>query len=204
MVSAAVVVPNALFEGARMTIWLQRIVVWISACMVISSLAGCSLWRTESEEVRQRDAVQRLGVDAINQLFVPSERMLLSRDDMVLVARPAIEPVAAKLPIDAQVDGPRLRNALVRAILQLNNMPHVVGWAPRNEESELAAPLWRLDSHFSAFPPITLSDRQLFPYRLSLTLQRPDQAEHTVTLSGAFDSQALGPQARHDALFSVE
>lgn len=113
MVSAAVVVPSTLFEGVIMKVWLQRVVVWISACIFISSLAGCSLWRTESEEVRQRDAVQRLGVDAINQLFVPAERMLLSRDDMVLVARPAIEPVAAKLPIDAQVDGPRLRLSLI-------------------------------------------------------------------------------------------
>ena len=216
MVSAAVVVSNAPCEGARMTMWCQRavawmvvwivvrIVAWVSACVFMSGLAGCSLWPTESEEVRQRDAVQRLGVDALNQLFVPPKDALLSRDDMVLVARPVIEPVAAQLPIDAQVDGPRLRNALVRAILQLNNMPQVVGWAPRNEESELAAPLWRLNSHFSAFPPITLSDRQLFPYRLSLTLQRPHQAEHTVTLSGAFDSQALGPQVHHDALFSVE
>ena len=212
MVSAAVVVSNAPCEGARMTIWRQGAVVWImawrvvwiSACIFMSGLAGCSLWPTESEEVRQRDAVQRLGVDALNPLFVPLEGALLSPDDMVLVARPAIDPVAATLPIDAQVDGPRLRNALVRAILQLNNRPQVVGWAPRSEESELAAPLWRLDSHFSAFPPITLSDRQLFPYRLSLTLQRPHQAEHTVTLSGAFDSQALGPQLHHDALFSVE
>lgn len=168
-------------------------------------LAGCSLWhRTESEEVRQRDAVQRLGVDAISQLFDPAGQLSLSSDDMVLVARPDIAPTMVKLPADAQVDGPRLRNALVRAILQLKDMPQVIGWAPHNEEVEMAPPLWRLDSQFSASAPLALSDRLLFPYSLTLTLQHSDQSKHTVTLSGAFDSQALGPQTLHDSLFSVE
>lgn len=172
--------------------------------LLAGCISGCALWHTESEEVRQRDAVQRLGVDAITQLFDAPRQVALSTDDMVLVARPDITPVTVKLPVDAQVDVPRLRNALVRAILQLKDMPQVVGWAPRNEEVELAPPLWRLDSRFSAFPPISLSDRQLYPYMLSLTLLRPDRPQHTITLSGAFDSQALGPQSRHDSLFSVE
>lgn len=187
-----------------MSTWAQRLGRWMSLALVMGGLTGCSLWRTESEEVRQRDAVQRLGVDAITRLFDPAEQVSLSGDNLVLVARPDIDPVTAKLPIDAQVDGPRLRNALVRAILQVKDMPQVVGWAPRDEEIELAPPLWRLNSHFSAFTPISLSDRQLFPYLLSLTLQRPDQPPHTVRLSGAFDSQALKAQTRHDSLFSVE
>lgn len=184
--------------------WPQRLWQCVVIGAVLGCLSGCSLWHTESEEVRQRDAVQRLGVDAMTQIFDPAGHLALSKDDLVLVARPDIAPVVTKLPVDAQVDGPRLRNALVRAILQLKDMPQVVGWAPHNENTGLAAPLWRLDSHFSAFPPISLSDRQLFPYLLMLTLQRPDQPGHTVTLSGAFDSQALGPQTRHDSLFSVE
>lgn len=182
----------------------QRLWQCVIISTVMACLSGCSLFYTESEEVRQRDAVQRLGVDAVAQMFEAAEHPTLSTDDMVLVARPDIAPVAAKLQVDAQVDGPRLRNALVRAILQLKDMPQVVGWAPLNEETELATPLWRLDSRFSAFPAISLSDRQLFPYLLTLTLQRPGRPEHSVTLSGAFDSQALGAQARHDSLFSVE
>lgn len=184
--------------------WLGRLRRYSTIGLLIVILSGCSLWHTESEEVRQRDAVQRLGVDAITQLFDPVAQLQLSSDDMVLVARPDIAPTTAKLPADAQVDGPRLRNALVRAILQLKDMPQVVGWAPRNEEVELASPLWRLDSQFSAYAPLALSDRLLFPYSLTLILQRPGQSEHTVRLSGAFDSQALGPQTQHDSLFSVE
>lgn len=187
-----------------MTVRLQRWGYGFALGLLIGCLSGCSLWRTESEEVRQRDAVQRLGVDAVTQLFATMPPMTLAPGDMVLVARPDIAPVAVKLPVDAQVDGPRLRNALVRAILQIKDMPQVVGWAPRDEEVELASPLWRLNSRFSAFPPISLSDRQIFPYLLTLSLQRPDRPEHAMTLSGAFDSQALGPQVRHDSLFSVE
>lgn len=179
---------------------------WRSCATVLlcGLLSGCMLWHTDSEEVRQRDAVQRLGVDGVARLLDRAAVPALSEDDMILVARPEITASLTRLPEKARVDGPRLRNALVRAILQLKHMPQVVGWAPRNEAAALALPLWRLDSQFSAYPAISLSDRQLYPYRLVLTLHRPDRTPRVLTLSGAFDSQALGPQARHDTLFSVE
>ena len=184
----------------------MKLTMWRTAGVLLLGglTSGCALWHTDPEQVRQRDAVQRLGVDSVARLFNKTTLPPLSSNDTVLVARPEIAPASVRLPAEAQVDGPRLRNALVRALLQLDDMPQAVGWAPQREEAELAAPLWRLDSQFSAYPAILLSDRQLFPYRLTLTLRRPDQTPRTMTLSGAFDSQALGPLARHDALSSAE
>lgn len=174
---------------------------WMGLCVLAVGLAGCS--HVPTEEVRQRDAVQRLGVDAagiVLNLMQPFQ----ATETMVLVARAHVTTIDATLPNDVRVSGQRLQDALVRGILQHPSAPQVVGWAPHARNAELAHSLWRLDSAFVPSSPIALSDRKLYPYQLTLQVQDANGTTKTVDMSGAFDSRALGPMGRRDTRFTTE
>lgn len=169
--------------------------------MLLGVLSGCA--HTPTEEVRQRDAVQRLGVDAANAVLALM-KPLRQPDDAMLVARATIASMPEGIPNKARVGGQRLQDALVRGVLQHQQAPQVVGWAPQAHDAALASTLWRLDSTFVPFAPISLSDRELYPYELTLRLYHPGELARTLSMSGAFDSRALGLLGRRDSRFTAD
>ncbi len=106
-------------------------------------------------------------------------------DQVLLLARPEVN---AGLDIDNE----RFNESLVRALLAVSDGPQVLDW--NTAMSDSGDNQWRLESRLMADgPPLTLSDRQLLPYRLTLTLRRPGEeaARWEESLQGALDATAL-------------
>lgn len=181
-----------------MRVHVQRVLFFL---LLLGAMTGCA--HTPTEEVRQRDAVQRLGVDAANNVLAIMQPVR-QPEDTVLVARANIASMPEGLPSKVRVNGQRLQDALVRGLLQHEPAPQVVGWAPHDRDAVLAGTLWRLDSAFVPLTPITLSDRELYPYQLTLQLHHPSGFARTLLMSGAFDSRALGPLGRRDSRFTTD
>jgi len=89
----------------------------------------------------------------------------------------------------------RFGESLSRALLAAPQGPQVLDWMPSmtTRESDNAN-LWLLESRLEPDGPrLTLSDRDLLPYRLTLALRHPgdDEIRWQRMVSGAFDTTAL-------------
>ena len=89
----------------------------------------------------------------------------------------------------------RFGESLSRALLAAPQGPQVLDWQPSMVTREADnANLWLLDSRLEPDGPLlTLSDRDLLPYRLTLALRHPgdDEIRWQRVVSGAFDTTAL-------------
>jgi len=152
------------------------------ACLLV--LAGCAGAPEQPTSVRQA-------------LFGLSERAAEAVTATPPLPRPAVDEVLLlTMPeVDARLgltDG-RLLESLTRALLAVDDGPQVLEWRAAMAEGGHDNQ-WRLESRLSADGPrLTLSDRELLPYRLSLTLRRTggDAPAWRTEISGALDATAL-------------
>jgi hypothetical protein len=148
-------------------------------------LAGCAAPPDPSDHIRQ--ALLSLGNRAADQVMEAAE-LQPPGDQVLLLAPPEVD---ASLSIGSD----RVLENLTRALLGVSSGPQVLDWRPAMAEAGHGATRqWRLESRLEATAPrLQLSDRDLLPYRLTLTLHRPD-ADDTLwqtEIEGAFDATAL-------------
>lgn len=147
-------------------------------------LSGCA-GAPERPDSHIRQALFNLGERAAARVMAAPE---LSRppSDLVLLLSPS--EVDASLGITEE----RFQESLVRALLAVSDGPQVLDWG--GDLSEGGDNQWRLESRLIADGPrLSLSDRELLPYRLKLTLRRPGEeaARWQASVQGALDATAL-------------
>ncbi|UYG07857.1 hypothetical protein [Halomonas sp. M4R1S46] len=147
-------------------------------------LVGCAAPPEAPQSVRQ--ALLGLGKRAAEEVATSPALPRPTADQVLLLAMPEVDP-------DLQLDDTRLLESLSRALLGIDQGPQVLDWRPALSEGA-GHNQWRLDSRLIASGPrLTLSDRQLLPYRLQLTLRRPgsETALWESHIDGALDASAL-------------
>lgn len=146
-------------------------------------MAGCAAPPPETDPVRR--ALLNLSERAAERVMDVAELQPPS-DQVLLLPRPEVDS-------DLEIDTERFLESLTRGLLSATSGPQVLDWHD-DMAGEGSAQHWRLASRLEATSPrLRLSDRDLLPYRLTLTLQRPD-AEAAVwqtEIEGAFDATAL-------------
>ncbi|SDN93429.1 hypothetical protein SAMN04487957_102430 [Halomonas shengliensis] len=146
-------------------------------------LAGCAGSPERPDPVRQ--ALFNLGERAAERVMAAPTLPRPAGDQVLLLANPEVN---AGLGIGEA----RFRESLVRALLAVGDGPQVLDWG--DGLSAGGDNQWRLESRLVADGPrLSLSDRELLPYRLTLTLRRPgeERALWEESLQGALDATAL-------------
>ncbi|MDI4636593.1 MULTISPECIES: hypothetical protein [Halomonadaceae] len=114
------------------------------------------------------------------------------QDIVLLLGEPEVDASLGITPA-------RFGESLSRALLAAPQGPQVLDWmpsmtAPESTRESDNANLWLLESRLEPDGPrLTLSDRDLLPYRLTLALRHPgdDELRWQRMVSGAFDTTAL-------------
>jgi hypothetical protein len=151
--------------------------------LLLALLSGCAGAPERPQTVRQ--ALIALGERAANEVVAAPPLPQPHTDQVLLLATPEIDTPLGIAPS-------RLLEGLARGLLAIDQGPQVLDWAP--SLSEASDNQWRLDSRLeSSAPRLTLSDRELLPYRLHLTLRRPGSKTPLwqASLDGALDATAL-------------
>lgn len=147
-------------------------------------LAGCAGAPERPTSVRQ--ALFGLSERAADAVTATSPLPRPAVDEVLLLARPEVDP---RLGL---AEG-RLLESLTRALLAVDDGPQVLEWRPAMAEGGHDNQ-WRLEARLRpAGPRLRLSDRELLPYRLSLTLHHPGRAAPAWRgeIEGALDATAL-------------
>lgn len=156
----------------------------LAAMLPLLLLAGCA-GTPERPDSSIRQALFNLGERAAALVMTAPDLPQPPSDQVLLLARPEVN---AGLDIENE----RFRESLVRALLAVSDGPQVLDWG--DGLSEAGDNQWRLESRLEADGPrLSLSDRELLPYRLTLTLRRPgeERARWEESLQGALDATAL-------------
>jgi len=154
------------------------------ALLALTLLAGCA-GAPERPDSSIRQALFNLGERAAALVMTAPDLPQPPSDQVLLLARPEVN---AGLGIENE----RFNESLVRALLAISDGPQVLDWNTNLTDS--GDNQWRLESRLMADGPrLSLSDRELLPYRLTLTLRRPGEeaARWEQSLQGALDSTAL-------------
>ncbi|WP_457808963.1 hypothetical protein [Kushneria sp. EE4] len=159
----------------------QAFIVLLSLVM-----AGCA--GQDGDPSRHRTPLENLGQAAATEVLReppwqddPQSRVLL------------VTPVQADADFGEQADA-RFNDALTRRLLSARHGPQVLSVTEAPARSDAPANQWRLSSHLRApLGAITLSDRRLYPYALTVTLQRGDSDDiwWQKEIDGAFDELGL-------------
>lgn len=159
----------------------QRLLVPL---LLMVLLSACASKPERPQTVRQ--ALLALGERAAGEVLKAPQLPKPQYDQVLLLATPEVDSTLGVTP-------QRLLEGIARGLLGADQGPQVLDWAqelPENNNSNL----WRLDSRLeSTAPRLTLSDRELLPYRLVLKLRRPggQAALWQTHLDGALDANAL-------------
>lgn len=149
----------------------------------LALLTGCTS-APERPDSHIRQALFNLGERAAERVMTaPLPRP--ASDQVLLLSRPEVD---AGLSIEDE----RFQESLVRALLAVGDGPQVLDWGDGLVEG--GDNQWRLESRLiTDGPRLALSDRELLPYRLMLTLSRPGEeaARWEESLQGALDATAL-------------
>lgn len=151
--------------------------------MLLALLSGCAGAPERPQTVRQ--ALLALGERAASEVATASPLPQPQADQVLLLATPEVDSELGIAPS-------RLLEGLARGLLAIDQGPQVLDWAATL--SEAGDNQWRLDSRLeSSGPRLTLSDRELLPYRLHLRLRRPGSETPLwqTSLVGALDATAL-------------
>ncbi|SFU93321.1 hypothetical protein [Halomonas korlensis] len=154
------------------------------ALLMALLLAGCVSAPERPETLRQ--ALFGLGAVAAERVLAAPALPSPKTNQVLLLATPEVDPSLG-------IDQARLRESLTRALLGAPGGPQVLNWSDAMSEGG-GDNQWRLESRLDAEGPrLTLSDRDLLPYRLTLALRRPgsEEALWTTDISGALDASAL-------------
>ncbi|KAA0010826.1 hypothetical protein F0A17_16585 [Billgrantia pellis] len=146
-------------------------------------LVGCAGQPPEPDPVRR--ALQNLSERAVDRVL-QVDSLQPTEDQVLLLVAPEVDD---SLGIGSE----RFLENLTRALLGATDGPQVIDWRPAMS-GEGRSRQWKLESRLEATAPrLTLSDRDLLPYRLTLRLYRPDleDAVWQTAIDGAFDATAL-------------
>ncbi|MBS9404632.1 hypothetical protein KG088_13410 [Halomonas sp. TRM85114] len=152
--------------------------------LLTTQLVGCAGAPERPETLRQ--ALYGLGEVAAERVLAAPALPSPGTSQVLLLATPEVDPTLG-------IDQERLRESLTRALLGATDGPQVLNWSDVMREGG-GDNQWRLESRLDADGPrLTLSDRDLLPYRLTLALRRPgsETALWTTDISGALDASAL-------------
>lgn len=147
-------------------------------------LAGCA-GAPERPDGNIRQALFTLGERAAGHVMAAPLLPRPASDQVLLLASPEVD---AGLGIGDE----RFQESLVRALLAVGDGPQVLDWGDGLTQG--GDNQWRLESRLTADGPrLSLSDRELLPYRLTLTLSRPgeESTRWEESLQGALDATAL-------------
>ena len=156
---------------------------YAAALLMTLLLAGCAAPPPEPDPVRQ--ALHNLSERAAGRVMDVAE--LQPPGDQVLLLPPP------EVDSELEIDSERFLESLTRALLGATPGPQVLD-LHEGMSGDSSPHQWRLVSRLaSTGPRLQLSDRDLLPYRLTLTLQRPDAdaAIWQTEIEGAFDASAL-------------
>lgn len=151
---------------------------------ILLLLAGCTAQPDRPETLRQ--ALFGLGERAAERVIEAPSLPRPPADLVLLLAPPEVDDTLG-------IGRERFLESLSRALLGTSGGPQVLDWSDAMVEGG-GDNQWRLDSRLVADGPrLQLSDRELLPYRLSLSLRRPgsDEMLWEGTIHGAFDATAL-------------
>lgn len=146
-------------------------------------LLGCAAQPPEPDPIRR--ALQNLSDRAADRLMHVAE-IQPPQEQVLLLDTPSVD---TSLSIASE----RFLENLTRAMLRISDGPQVLDWRPAMA-GDSGGHQWRLASRLEATAPrLQLSDRELLPYRLTLSLYRPDadNALWEAEIEGAFDATAL-------------
>ncbi|HSH50042.1 MAG TPA: hypothetical protein VK991_15830 [Halomonas sp.] len=153
------------------------------AMLLLALLSACAGAPERPQTVRQ--ALLALGERAASEVAAAPPLPQPQADQVLLLATPEVDRELGIAPS-------RLLEGLARGLLAIDQGPQVLDWAPTLPAA--GDNQWRLDSRLeSSGPRLTLSDRELLPYRLHLRLRRPGSATPLwqTSLVGALDATAL-------------
>jgi len=158
---------------------------WVITLLIALALNGCASDPGPPKTARQ--ALYGLGERAAEATLTAPVWQVPDGERVLLLAPPEID---AALSVEPEQFG----ETLTRALLAADAGPQVLDWTPDKATHGAPDNQWLLESRLIAEgPPLTLSDRQLLPYRLVLALRRPGSAapRWQQTLTGALDASAL-------------
>ncbi|OHV08345.1 hypothetical protein [Kushneria phosphatilytica] len=159
---------------------------WLALLLLSCWLTGCALFGN-SAPLESRSPVVSLGQSAARQVLDADDWAVPPYRRIILVAPPTVD---ASLPIEAD----RLRETLIRTLLAHADGPQILAWQPADGTPSLADNQRILSTRLTApSPALHLSDRTLYPYRLTLSLTSPTavSAGWEQHIDGAFDADAL-------------
>jgi len=159
-----------------------RVAGVITLCLLLAGCAG--LGDAPPDDMRQ--AVYGMSDQAAEELLAAPPWSGATQDMVVMLAPPTVDATF-------NISAARLTETLARALLALEDGPQVLDWTPGMTTDDAPDNHWILESHLNGNGVIRLSDRELLPYRLEITLRRPgnDAVSWRATLSGALDASAL-------------
>lgn len=159
---------------------------WICVALLTLLMAGCA--GMDSDTARHRTPLENLGqTAAVDVLKAPPWPE--GTDSRVIL----VTPVQTDADFGAQADA-RFNDALTRRLLSARQAPQVLSVSEAPAQSDAPANQWRLSSRLQApLGAITLSDRKLYPYTLTLTLRRGDSDDiwWQKEIDGALDALGL-------------
>lgn len=150
--------------------------------LLIGMLAGCA---SAPQTPPQRQALYGLGERAAQAIIEKPD--WAAADTVLLLARPDID-------MSLGVDTEYFRETLTRALLAQDAGPQVLNWVPSMADASTPENQWLLKTRLLAEgASVTLSDRELRPYRLELALYRAGDAtpRWRWKIDGALDISAL-------------
>jgi len=154
----------------------------IALCLLLAGCAGVG----DAPPDDMRQAVYGMSDQAAEALLESPPWSGDTQNMVVMLAPPKIDATF-------NISTARLTETLGRALLALEDGPQVLNWTPGMMDDNAPDNHWILESHLNGNGVIRLSDRELLPYRLEITLRRPgnDAVSWRATLSGALDASAL-------------
>ncbi|NIC05179.1 hypothetical protein [Billgrantia bachuensis] len=155
----------------------------IALLVLFALLAGCAAQPPEPDPIRR--ALQNLSDRAVARVM-DVDALQPPEDQVLLLASPQVDD-------SLEIGSERFLESLTRALLGASDGPQVLDWRPAMS-GEGDDHHWRLESRLEASAPrLQLTDRDLLPYRLILSLYRSDSdsALWQTKIEGAFDATAL-------------
>lgn len=162
----------------------------LALLLMLAMLAGCATTPKAPATLRQAllGLSDRAAALVLNQPAWSQTTTSAEQDIVMLLDKPQVDD---SLGITSE----RFGESLTRALLASPQGPQVLDWVPemasRSTDNDN---LWLMKSRLETDGAmLTLSDRDLLPYRLTLSLRRPgnDEILWQRVVSGAFDTDAL-------------
>ncbi|MGJ8525796.1 hypothetical protein LMG33818_001543 [Halomonadaceae bacterium LMG 33818] len=156
--------------------------------LIVLTLSGC-ISNALPPQMRHQNAITQTGAEMALKLAAAAHWGKDASNQLIMVSPPLIYGPDAEAK-HAPIRSEQLRNALVYGLLHLDHAPHVVAWAPKDNEG-LESNQWLLQARMFNRMPIRLPHKTLYPYRLEMRFYHPGQRPLSLETHGTFDSDEL-------------